>query len=183
MRLHHPRPRAALKRQPADPEDARARVPSGRTGRSSRTRTRRRQTAVRAPFTCCCGSRRTSSRVGACALQSMLPLTPKDRSAKMMSSTADRCTARVGSPHDFSAPSSCGCVACAVQVHARHPERPRRSARGRQPRWTPKVLCPHRHGGGRCGPGPGGLPPAPGQKVSRAADPRAPGVFSLEKTP
>ena len=33
-----------------------------RTSRSLRTRTRRRQTAVRAPFTCCCGNRRVSSR-------------------------------------------------------------------------------------------------------------------------
>ena len=39
----------------------RVRDTSGRTGRSSRTRTRRCQTAVRAPFTCCCGSRRISS--------------------------------------------------------------------------------------------------------------------------
>jgi hypothetical protein len=101
----------------------------------------------------------------------------------MLSSTADRCIARVGDAYDFSARLSCGGVARAVQLYARHPEKPRRPARGRQPRWTPKVLCPHRHDGGRCGPGPGGFPPAPSQKVSRAADPRAPGVFSLEKTP
>ena len=47
----------------------------------------------------------------------------------MMSSTADRCTVRVDSPHDFSGSLSCGCVACAVQFHGRHPERPRRSTR------------------------------------------------------
>ena len=49
---------------------ARVRDTSGRTGRSSRTRTRRRQTAVRAPFTCCCGSRRLNPAINAAEWES-----------------------------------------------------------------------------------------------------------------
>ena len=44
----------------------RVRDTSGRTGRSSRTRTRRGQTAVRAPFTCCCGSEKATAAEHRC---------------------------------------------------------------------------------------------------------------------